>query len=249
MAKEENSLRLDGRKEDEYRKPIEVKVGISKSAEGSAWAKIGNTEVIAGVKMKTGEPFPDTPDNGVLITTAELLPMSSPAFQPGPPSQKAIEISRIIDRGIRESKMIDLKKLCVRKGELVWTIFLDMYTMNDDGNLIDTAALAALAALKSAVLPKLDGDKVVFGEFTKTPLPLKALTVTTTIAKVGSDLIVDPTTDEEELLTSRLSVATSEKGAVHALQMGGSQGMTREEIKKAMEIGKKASKELRKALK
>ena len=248
MAKE-TTLRLDGRKEDEYRKPIEIKLGISKKAEGSAWAKIGNTEVIAGIKMKTGEPFSDNPDDGVLITGAELLPMSSPEFQPGPPGQPAIVLARIIDRGIRESKMIDLKKLCIRKGELVWTIFLDIYTMNDDGNLIDTAALAALAALKSAVLPKLDGDKVLYGEFTKTSIPLKLLPVTTTVVKIGNNLMVDPNTDEEDLLGSRLSVATSEKGDVHALQMGGSQGMSREEIKKAIEIGKKASKDLRKALK
>ncbi len=245
----EKCIRLDGRKEDEYRKPIEIKLGISKKAEGSAWAKIGNTEVIAGVKMKVGEPFPDTPDEGVLITGNELLPMSSPRFQPGPPSPESIEIARIVDRGIRESKMIDLKKLCVRKGELVWTIFLDIYTMNDDGNLIDAAALAALAALKSAVLPKLDGDKILFGEFTKTPIPLKKLAVTTTVVKIGSNLMVDPNLDEGEMLDSRLSIATSEKGEVNALQMGGTTGMSREEVKKAIEIGKKASKELRKALK
>jgi exosome complex component RRP42 len=248
MTKEKCS-RLDNRKEDEYRKPIEIELGISKKAEGSALARIGNTEVIAGIKMKVGTPFLDNPDEGVLITGVELLPMSSPNFQPGPPNPEAIEIARIVDRGIRESKMIDLKKLCIKKGELVWTIFLDMYTLNNDGNLIDTAALAALAALKSAVLPKLDGDQVIFGEFTKTPLPLTKLPVTTTVVKIGDDLMVDPSLDEGDMLDSRLSVAVSEKGDINALQMGGTVGMTREEVKRAMEISKKASKDLRKVLK
>ncbi len=52
--------RLDNRELDEYRK-IEVQPGIISSAEGSARVRIGSTEVIAGVKMSVGEPFPDTP--------------------------------------------------------------------------------------------------------------------------------------------------------------------------------------------
>ena len=43
------NIRFDGRKNDEHRK-ITVEYGISKSAEGSARVKIGNTEVIVGVK-------------------------------------------------------------------------------------------------------------------------------------------------------------------------------------------------------
>ena len=52
--------RLDGRKLTEYRKPIEVEYGVIKTAEGSARVKIGETEVIVGIKMEVGEPYPDT---------------------------------------------------------------------------------------------------------------------------------------------------------------------------------------------
>lgn len=245
----EKGSRIDERKPSEYRKPVKIELGISEKAEGSARAIIGDTEVIVGVKMKVGEPFPDTQDQGVLITTAEFLPLSSPEFFPGPPKEGAIELSRIIDRGIRESKMIDLKKLCIKKGELVWTIFLDIYTINDGGNLIDCAALAALAALKSAVLPKLDGDKVLHDEHTKKPLPLKLLPVTCTIVRIGNQLFIDPCLEEEGSIDSRLSIAVSERGNVHALQLGGNDGMTMEEIDKAIEMAKKASIVLRKLLK
>jgi exosome complex component RRP42 len=245
----EKGSRVDERKFNEYRKPVKIELGVSKKAEGSAKAIIGNTEVIAGIKMKVGTPYSDSPDQGVLITSAELLPLSSPEFLPGPPKEKAIELSRVIDRGIRESKMIDFKKLCVRKGELVWTIFLDIYTINDDGNLIDCAALAALAALKNAVFPKLDGDVVLHEEHTKKSIPLTLIPVTSTVVRIGKELFIDPRTEEEEAMDSRLSISISERGNVHALQLGGVAGMTIEEIDKAIEMAKKASLNLRKALK
>jgi exosome complex component RRP42 len=241
--------RLGDRKFDEARKPISVTYDVSDKAEGAARAKIGDTEVIAGIKMNVGEPFPDSPDQGVLITTAELLPLSSPEFLPGPPGEKAIEVARVVDRGIRESKMIDFKKLCIKQGELVWTVFLDIYTINDAGNVIDAAALASVAALKKAVLPKLKEDKVIFGEFTKDKLPLTLTPLTTTVCKVGKHLLVDPITDEEEAMDARLSVAVSEKGAVHAMQKGGEEGLTLEEVDKAIDLANKNYKELAKTLK
>lgn len=245
----EKDTRIDGRKLNEYRKPVKIEYGVSNKAEGSAKAIIGDTEVIAGVKMKVGEPYPDNPDEGTLITTAELLPLSSPEYLPGPPKENAIELARIIDRGVRESKMVDMKKLCIRKGELVWTLFLDIYTINDDGNLIDAAALAALAALKSAVLPKLKDDQVVYGEFTKTKLPLTIIPVTSTIVKIGDKLMVDPCLDEEDSMETRLSVAVSEKGNVHAMQLGEIGGLTPKEVDEAIGMAKKTTEVLRKALK
>lgn len=98
----QKDLREDGRKTDQYRY-IEVEYGVSaKSAEGSARVKIGNTEVVAGIKMEVGEPFPDKPDQGTIIVNVELLPLSSPEFESGPPDVDSIELSRVVDRGIRE---------------------------------------------------------------------------------------------------------------------------------------------------
>ncbi|HDD70886.1 MAG TPA: RNA-binding protein, partial [Candidatus Woesearchaeota archaeon] len=108
----QKDIRYDGRKKEQFRDVV-VELGISHSAEGSARVKIGKTEVLAGVKMALEEPYPDTPDKGNLMVNAELLPASNPEFEPGPPGEEAIEISRVIDRGVRESKAIDFEKLCV----------------------------------------------------------------------------------------------------------------------------------------
>ena len=245
----EKDARVDGRKFDEMRKPISIELGISNKAEGSAKVTWGETEVVVGVKMGVGEPYPDSPDQGVLITSAELSPMADPEFLSGPPGPEAIELARIVDRGIRESGMIDTKKLCIKKGELIWTIFLDIYPINNDGNLIDAAALAAVAALKSAVFPKLDGDRVLYGEFTKTKVPLNLIPITCTIVSLGDKAMVDPSLEEEKNFDSRISVAISESGDIHAMQKGGRVGLEIAKIDEMIGLAVKKSKEIRKALK
>src|SRR3989344_1490241 len=78
----EQGKRADGRKLEDYRK-ITIETGISKNAEGSARCKIGDTEVLAGVKMDVGTPYPDSPDEGSIIVTTELSPIASPDFELG----------------------------------------------------------------------------------------------------------------------------------------------------------------------
>ncbi|MCL7414129.1 MAG: RNA-binding protein, partial [ANME-2 cluster archaeon] len=107
--------RLDGRKPEETRN-IFIETGIIDKAEGSARVEIGDTKIIAGVKIQPGTPFPDTPDVGVIITSLELIPLASPEFESGPPRENAIELARVTDRGVRESGAIDLKKLCIKEG-------------------------------------------------------------------------------------------------------------------------------------
>jgi len=99
--------RIDERKLEDYRKTT-IETGISKNAEGSARCKMGDTEVIVGVKMEVGEPYPDAPDKGTIIVTAELNPIASPDFELGPPGAGATELARIVDRGNPFSKGSDI---------------------------------------------------------------------------------------------------------------------------------------------
>ncbi len=243
----EKGIRFDGRKLDEYR-PITVERGFSENAEGSARVTIGDTEVLAGVKMSIMEPYSDTPDEGTMMINAELLPLSNPDFEPGPPGIQSIEIARVVDRGIRESKAIDTKKLCLKKGEKVWSITVDICPINDDGNLFDASALAVLAALQDAKFPSYDGTVIDYKKKTKESLPLKKLPVSCTVIKIGNHFIVDPTNEEEKKVDSRLTVEVEENGTLCALQKGGDKPLTAEDIDKMVGIGIEKSKELKKFL-
>ena len=240
-------VRYDGRKKLEYR-PITVETGVYKNAEGSARVKIGDTEVMAGVKMDVQEPYPDQQDKGTIMVGVELTPLASPKFELGPPRIEAIELARVVDRGIRESEMIDLKSLCVKEGELVWIAIIDIVPLNDDGNLYDAASLAAIAAIKDAKMPKLDGKKVNYDERTKQSLKLNTEPISVTVLKIGDDFIVDPTTKEWGMMDARLTVAVSKEGNLHAFQKGEASTLSTDDIAKMIDIAKDKSKELRKAL-
>jgi len=240
-------LRFDGRKTDEYRE-VSVEYDISKSAEGSARVKIGDTEVIAGVKLGVEKPYPDTQDRGNLMVNAELLPLSSPLFETGPPADQAIELARVVDRGIRESKAIDTKKLCIEAKEKVWSVMIDICTINDDGNLLDASALAALAALKNTKFPKYADDAIDYMTKTDKSLPILMEPIAITVLKIGDYFVVDPSPDEEKAIDARLTVTVTKDSTIVAMQKGEGAPLTVEDIDKMVGIAIDKAPELRKKL-
>jgi exosome complex component RRP42 len=240
--------RLDGRGLTDYR-DIRVEQGLIERAEGSARVHVGRTEVVVGTKVETGEPFSDTPNEGVLTVNAELVPLASPSYEAGPPDENSIELARIVDRGIRESKMIDTEKLCLEAGKKVIVVFVDVYVLNQDGNLIDASALAGVAALLNTKMPNYeyeDGEvKVKSGS---TALPLSQHPVTVTFAKIGDKLVVDPQLEEEEVMDARISMAVDDDDNICAIQKGGSGYLVPEQVLEASRLAIKKAKEIREKL-
>lgn len=246
VALAEKGKREDGRKADDFRE-IKVETGIIEKAEGSAMAQIGSTQIIAGVKMDIKEPFQDSPDEGILMVGAELSPIASPEFESGPPNENSIELARVVDRGIRESKAIDVKKLCIVKAEKVWVVNLDIYLINNSGNMIDTAGLAAIAALNTTRLPKYEDEKIIRGEY-KGKLPVDKKPIPVTHINIGNNLFVDPTYEEERIAEASLTVTSMDNGHITSLQKRGSKGLTLKEIEKILDKAVKKGKEIRKHL-
>ncbi|UCE11384.1 MAG: exosome complex protein Rrp42 [Candidatus Thorarchaeota archaeon] len=227
--------RIDGRAYDEFR-PIEIEYDVvSAKAEGSALVRMGGTSVIAGVKVLLGEPYPDTPDEGVIMVTAEMPPLASPLFELGPPREDAIELARVVDRGVRESETVEVKKLCVEPGKVVQMVFCDVYALEFDGNLIDCASIAANAALLTTEFPEHkweNGEAVPTGN--KISVPLKNLAVEATVAKIEDHLIIDPVLKEEMVQDCRITMAVDEGENFTAIQKGGGAGpMTLEQVDQA----------------
>jgi len=234
--------RIDERSAESYRQ-IQIQVGLIEKANGSAQVYLGKSKVLAGIKVQTGTPFPDTPDEGVLTVNAELVPLASPSFEAGPPSEAAIELSRVVDRGIRESKALDMKSLVLQKGKTVQVVYVDIYVLDHDGNLIDAASMAALAALVNSKVSKMEvkGDEVI-NKGGHHQLPLNNYPVAVTFAKVDRTIIVDPSLEEEQVMNARLTVTIDKNGDICAMQKGGLYGFTPDEVRKAvhMAVGKAA---------
>tara|TARA_Y100000310_G_C20577354_1_gene761113 strand:+ start:493 stop:1311 length:819 start_codon:yes stop_codon:yes gene_type:complete len=236
--------RNDGRELLAYRE-LEVETGISINAEGSARVKLGKTEVIVGVKMATQEPYPDHDDEGTLMTGMEFSPMAGSRYESGPPKINSIETARVVDRGIRESNFIDFKKLCIEKGKKAWSISVDMYCINDDGDALDACALGALIALKTAKLPVYDKETetVKHGELSDEGLPLTDnIPLTMTFHKIKGNIFMDPTRTEEDTTDARVTFSISKPKKdyiINSMQKGEMDSITCDELE---EMAEKAGK-------
>jgi len=238
--------RLDGRELTDYRE-VKVESGLIERAEGSARVRLGKTEVLVGVKIETGAPFPDTPNEGVLTVNAELVPLASPSFEPGPPDENSIELARVVDRGIRESKAIAVEELCIEPGKKVFIIFVDVYVLNHDGNLIDASCLAALAALLNTKMFNYeikDGEVKIKPGYK--PLSIRNYPIAVTVAKINDKLVVDPWLEEEQVMDARLTMTIEKDGNICAIQKGGYGYFTPDQVIEVSKIVRQKAEEQRK---
>ncbi|MDG6900345.1 MAG: exosome complex protein Rrp42 [Nitrososphaerota archaeon] len=237
--------RIDERGLDQLRE-LKIETGVIPKANGSAKVTLGNTQVIAGVKIATGIPFPDTPDKGILMVNAEILPMSSPYAEPGPPSEEAIELARVVDRGIRESEMVDLGKLSLVPGKTVIAVFVDCNIMNVDGNLFDATSYAVVAALRTAKMKKyvVKDDKA---EATQEliDVPVERTPVSVTLARIGDRLVVDPNTEEEVSMDMRITITTDDDGNICASQKGEASTISPAQVLEAADTSIKVGRKVR----
>ena len=233
--------REDGRDAYSFR-DIKITAGLLGNAEGSAEVRMGDTRVLAGVKLQIEEPMEDTPNQGNLIMSGELLPLASEMYETGPPSASAIEFGRVVDRGIRHGNCIDLKSLFIEE-EKVWTVFIDLYVLNYDGNLFDAGTMAAMAALMNTKVPKVEDGEAVRTE-RKTPLKIDNIIGSTTFAKIKDKLILDPSGDEELAADCRLTIATDAE-KVRSMQKGLSGGLFKNEIDELLGVSFNKYKEIK----
>ncbi|KUO84390.1 exonuclease [Thermoproteus sp. CP80] len=231
-----SGVRIDGRTPHQLR-DVSIRTNVVNTADGSAEALLGKTRVVAGVKVGLGQPFPDTPDEGVLIVNAEILPHASPYSEIGPPDETAIELARVVDRGIRHSGFVDFKKLAIDQNK-VYVLWVDLYVLNDDGNLVDAANLAALAALRSTMLPSAVKDEagVKLDRNNKTALPsdLSKAPIAVSIGKIDSRIIVDPNLEEELSLDGRITITIAQDSIVSMQKTAGY--FTEQELWQAVDL-------------
>jgi exosome complex component RRP42 len=248
--------REDGRGADDIR-PLDIQVNYISRAQGSARVKLGKTQVVAGVKVQVEKPYDDTPNRGNFMTSAELNPMASPHFEPGPPRIEAIELARVTDRALRESGVIDFEALCIEPGQKAWAVFVDLEILDYDGNLFDACSIAGLAAVLSAKLPAVcpKTKYVAYADGKDRPMPIRLenAAFSTTFVKIDGKVLVDPHLHEELIAETRLTFGLDTNGNVRSAQKGGYGSWTVDEVKetrrKAHKLGSEVFTKIQKAVK
>ncbi|MCX8201601.1 MAG: exosome complex protein Rrp42 [Candidatus Caldarchaeum sp.] len=241
--------RIDERDPLQYRE-ITLSTKVVEKADGSSLVSLGKTKILTGIKVEVGSPFPDRPNEGVFTVNAELLPLASKSFEPGPPDERAIELSRIVDRVIRESKAIELDKLSILAGQKVYMIYIDCYVLDYDGNYFDAAVLSAVSALASMTLPvyRVVDGKVELATGERMKLPMRSLPVSVTMGLIRDKIVVDPLPTEEEVADTLVTIGYDSEGVVSAVQKSSPGLLPIPMFKEMIRIGLAKSHELRRKL-
>lgn len=127
------NLRIDKRHLNEFRN-LSIIFG---KENGSVICSLGETKAFAQVSCEISTPKATRPNEGTLFINLEMGPMAAPHLEIGfPLTDSCIQINRILERTLRESRCIDLESLCIIAEEKVWNLRVDISVLNHEGNIM-----------------------------------------------------------------------------------------------------------------
>ena len=230
-----HDIRCDGRSRLDYRY-FQLRTAVMAHCAGSARMKLEGTDVLVTVTADITPTEWSRPDEGMVqcsVDTAASFASSggnSSALLAPSELKAALELLYI------RSRCLDLRQLCILRGEQCWTLYVDVLVLEADGSLLDAASLAAKAALLSTKLPavavsgganSLSSQQAV--EVTLTDGPPTRLhsterlpvCVTLHAFNRSSHFAIDARADEEAAAEWRLSVGVDDAGRVVSADKGG----------------------------
>uniref|UniRef100_A0A8C5LMX0 Exosome complex component RRP45 n=1 Tax=Leptobrachium leishanense TaxID=445787 RepID=A0A8C5LMX0_9ANUR len=231
--------RLDGRQTYDYRN-IKITFGTDY---GCCIVELGKTRVLGQVSCELVAPKMNRPTEGILFFNLELSTMASPAFESGRSSDLLIKLNRLLERCLRNSKCIDTESLCVAAGEKVWQIRVDLHLLNHEGNIIDAASIAAIAALSHFRRPdvSVQGEEVtVYTPEERDPVPLSIhhmpICVSFAFFQQGTYLLVDPNEREERVMDGLLVIAMNKHREICTIQSSGGIMLLKDQVLRCSKV-------------
>lgn len=216
--------RVDHRTSNQSRN-VRVSFGLDR---GCCIASLGDTKVMVQVSAEIIVPKPGRPTEGELFVNLELSPMAAPHFEAGRLGDYGVEVSRLLERCIRDSQCIDLESLCVVSGEKVWALRVDAQVLNHQGNIVECAGIATIGALMHFRRPDvtvIGTDVTVHNPRDREPVPLHLhhypFLACYAFYDNGRTVLVDPTDLEERIAEGLLSIAANSHEEVCLLHQHG----------------------------
>ena len=212
--------RHDKRKNDELR-AIEAKAGIIKRADGSGYFKIGDTEAYAAVygPRNLYPKFLQNPQKGILRCNYNMMPFSGSGerIRPGG-SRRSKEISMVTEKALLP--VLDLNEF----PNSVIDVYIE-FPQTDAGSRCAGICAASIALADAGLI-------------------MKDLVASVAVGYVNNEVIVDLCKEEEDIENSvDIPIAIMPRtGDITLLQMDGM--ISKENLKKAIELGKKAVKKI-----
>ncbi|KAH9931740.1 ribosomal protein S5 domain 2-like protein [Amylocystis lapponica] len=242
------ALRLDGRA------PLEMRTPSLDFGPELGWVEcaLGKTRVLAQVDAKMVKPPPERPLEGIISIHSEISPMASSEYEPGRPSDEEVAITRMLDKVLRRSDVVDKESLCVLAGQRVWHLRLTLHCLADAGNMLDCACLAGVVALKHFRRPEVEvvGDEVTVhrpSERAPVPLSMHHTPFCFTFAYFpdpATPPVLDPSHLEQQLSAGLVSVALNAQRELCVVQKAGGVPLAADELLRVVDVAVGKAKEL-----
>ncbi|KAJ1878046.1 3'-5'-exoribonuclease [Coemansia sp. RSA 486] len=245
----QKGVRVDGRGLYDYR-ALRISCG---PALGMVEVQLGQTRVLARVSCEVTRPAPERPTEGIVLFSCELGSLAAPGLDNGPrASAQEVSVSRMVERIIRQSRAIDTEALCIMAGEQVWTVRIDLHFLDHAGNLVDAAAVAAIAALRHFRRPDVtvDGETAIIHDpRDRNPVPLSIhhTPVCVSFAFLGANgqlVVLDPALLEEQTQTAAFTVTLNAHREICALNKAGGVPLDAEQIGRCTQVAVTKAEEL-----
>ncbi|SCZ95803.1 BZ3500_MvSof-1268-A1-R1_Chr8-1g09808 [Microbotryum saponariae] len=262
-------LRLDSRQPYELRT---IELDFLRGSLGAVECRLGQTRVLAQVSAEIVRPLPDRPYEGFLNVSTELSPMASTNYEAGRTSDEQTLLTRLLEKTLRRSECVDREALCIVAGQRVWSIRVDVHFLDDQGNLLDCASIAAITALRhfrkpdvqvvgeevivvsrdtqgfTRRRPKFKCDVLQYSMTERVPvlLAIHHTPICLTFAFFGDDStpLLDPSLLESQLCSGTLTLTLNAQQEICVLSKAGGAPLPADDIMKVVMIGTQRVKEV-----
>lgn len=186
--------------------------------------------VLAKASAEVTVPYSDRPLDGIFTIATELSPMTAPSFEVNRPTETEILLSRLLEKTVRRSGALDTESLCLVAGQKCWSVRVDVHVLSHDGNLIDAACLAVVAALRHFRKPDTSIEEGVLTVYTpaeREPVPLGWLhsPFCVTFSFLGDDAeiaLLDASWIEEQVRVASCTISLNRHGEIcQVAKLGG----------------------------
>ena len=216
------------------------------SDNSSCIVRLGKTMAMASVSASLEAPYADRHSEGSITFDVLHTAMAGFGADFQRKNEDAIELSRLVERGLRESRAVDLEALCVQPGRKVWHLQVDVRVLDNCGNSTDAVGLAALGALcvfrrpDVTVDPDAHGGIVIHSPADKEPLPLTLhhlpLPISFAFFDGGEVIALDPVSKEEAAAAGSFTVTVNPQGELCAAQKAHGVGISHDAVMQCMRI-------------
>lgn len=230
-----SAIRTDGRSETQHR-PLSISFGPDY---GCCLTTIGNSKVLTQISANIAEPRLTRPSEGIINIRVDLSLLGSANYDTSRGSEECVQLTRLLHKGIKDARCIDLESLCIISGEKVWHIQADVAVLNHEGNLIEAASISTLAALAHFRRPEVsveDGKVIVHSFDLREPIGFTVLhypfLMKFAFFKEATISFVDPSEDEERFCDGYLIIGANVFKDITLLHIAGKSLISKDQILK-----------------